>query len=173
MHINKLEIKRSVHNLASTPRSHKSLNSRRESQVRNQRSSFEQPFEAEPVNRKLGLQLKDPQLVDEMIRKRMQYFPKHENAEKQMARMPEIYRPYDVLKKAIPDNQVPTAEQFQAFKSIISNSGDPNKNFFEFNTYFYKNYQASNNGPCTTLPQILIRKVENFQDRLEQMIKEI
>lgn len=56
---------------------------------------------------------------------------------------------------------------------MINNTGDPRKNFFEFNTYFYKNYQANNNGPCTTLPQILIKKVENFQDKLEQMIKEI
>lgn len=48
------------------------------------------------------LQIQFIKRVDELMKKRQLYFPKKE-PEKQHQRNPDIFKPYDLLKKTIPD----------------------------------------------------------------------
>ncbi|KAM3144921.1 hypothetical protein pb186bvf_002926 [Paramecium bursaria] len=156
-----------------TPRSAKSQTSRR-------RSSNVAPKSFEAVANSVqitqsakqlkGLQLRDPQQIDEFLRTRPQQ-PKMKELKQSIAdkKNQEIYQAKDVLTKALQEKD---EEAFLKYKSLIQDSADPHKNFFEFNTYFYKNYQANNNGPCTVLPQKIINKVELFQEKLQRIIDE-
>ncbi|CAD8196335.1 unnamed protein product [Paramecium octaurelia] len=159
--------------VANTPLTPRSQTSRKSSQMN--RQSFEQ--QELYSSRRFGLNLKDPQKVEEMIKIRQQRLPRREAAKDGEKDLREISKAYDVLKNALPEinnNQgvIKDQELLQFYKQQIVINQNPRKNFFEFNTYFYKNYQANNNGPCTTLPQLLIKKVESFQNKLEQLIKD-